>query len=342
MTDLSPNPAAFGVKSLNDLMPMHVRVGPDGNILQIGSTLAKLDPDTRVVGRPLMDVFDIRRPTGLTTYEALSAEAGGALYLKFKNGPDTPLRGILAQTTDGGAVLNLSFRIAVIDALRDHELTSSDFAPTDLTVEMLYLAEANAAAMSEWKSLSQRLDGARKLAERQAFSDTLTGLGNRRALQAKLDEWVTQGTEFAIMQMDLDLFKQVNDTLGHAAGDFVLQTVADILREETRAIDLAARAGGDEFVVLLYSAHNQLDIERTAHRILEKVERPTEFEGHPCQISASIGIAFSIDYEQPNTEVLMQHADAALYESKNRGRACVTMANAIELGEPEPAKSDKA
>ncbi len=331
MTDLAPDATGLSAPALDVLMPMHVRILPDGRIGHVGATLAKLDPETRLVGRALFDVFEIRRPAGMSSIERLADEAGTALYLRFRDGPEAPLRGVFVPTTDGGAVLNLSFRIAVVDALRHHDLSSADFAPTDLTIEMLYLAEANGAAMSEWRSLNERLQEAREEAERQAFSDTLTGLGNRRALQATLDDWTAMGIEFAIMQLDLDLFKAVNDTLGHAAGDHVLVHVADILREETRRIDVAIRAGGDEFVVLLNGVHKHDDVKRVAQRILERVEVPSEFEGNPCQISASIGLAFSIDYKAPSTEMLMQHADAALYASKNAGRARITSATEIAL-----------
>jgi GGDEF domain-containing protein len=132
----------------------------------------------------------------------------------------------------------------VNEAVRRYGLTVADFAATDLTIEMLYLVEAKSAVMEELRHLNLRLHGAKAAAEEQALSDTLTGLCNRRALDLGLGALVQQGQTFGLMHLDLDYFKQVNDTHGHAAGDAVLRQVALVLREETRASDLVARVGG--------------------------------------------------------------------------------------------------
>ena len=128
-----------------------------------------------------------------------------------------------------GGVLSLSFGIALQSAIKRYRLTLQDFAP-----EMLYLIEANQAAMSASCSLTERLQGAKMLAEEQAHSDTLTGLRNRRSLERILNHLAQTDESFSLIQIDLDYFKSVNDTLGHAAGDMILQHVANVLRRETR------------------------------------------------------------------------------------------------------------
>ncbi|MFC6759321.1 GGDEF domain-containing protein [Sulfitobacter porphyrae] len=148
-------------------------------------------------------------------------------------------------------IVNLSFGISIVDGVRDYALSNADFAATDLAIEMLYLIEAKTAAMDESRRLNLRLQGAKIAAEQEADTDALTGLGNRRALNNVLTRMVAGRVPFAVMQIDLDYFKSVNDTLGHAAGDHVLQTVAQIMVEETRNKDTVARVGGDEFTVVL-------------------------------------------------------------------------------------------
>lgn len=150
----------------------------------------------------------------------------------------------MVPTLDGGAFLNLSFGIGVAEAVRRHALTVEDFAATDLTVEMLYLVEAKTAVMDELRNLNRRLQGAKVAAEEQALTDQLTGLRNRRALDLQMKALIRLGASFGLMHIDLDFFKQVNDTLGHAAGDHVLREVARVLTQETRATDMAARVGG--------------------------------------------------------------------------------------------------
>src|SRR5690606_16624789 len=118
-------------------------------------------------------------------------------------------------------LIDLSFGIAVIEAVRRHDLTATDFAATDLAVEMLYLAEARAAVMRAALSLNDRLRAARREAEALAMRDTLTGLGNRRALDEALQRLIARREPFGLMHLHLDYFKDVNDTLGHAAGDAV-------------------------------------------------------------------------------------------------------------------------
>ncbi len=187
---------------LDRLMPMNLIVDEIGRIVSVGPTLAKAA--TGAVGRQFDEVFVIRRPANTGDLAALAQRGGERLRLLLRDQPDITLRGTLVGAQDGKLVFNLSFGIGLIDAVRRYGLTDADFAATDLTVEMLYLVEAKAAVMAELKKLNERLHGAKVLAEEQALTDTLTGLRNRRALDAAMEGLLSSGTPFGLMHVDLD------------------------------------------------------------------------------------------------------------------------------------------
>lgn len=309
------------VQSLLDVLcPMHLMLDAQGQILHAGPTLAKLRQDRDLTGTALLDVFDLTRPH-LTDFAQMRDRQGQKLHLQFRDVPKTALKGVL-MGCGPVLVLDLSFGISVLDSIRDYDLTNADFAATDLMIEMLYLIEAKSAAMEASRKLNMRLQGAKIAAEEQAFTDTLTGLKNRRAMDHVLTRLIATGQGFALMHLDLDFFKAVNDTMGHAAGDHVLQRVAQIMVEEVRKDDTVARVGGDEFVLILTGMQKRETLSRIASRLIERLEQPIPFAGQECRISASIGIVLSVDYDPPQAPRVLEDADEALYASKRRGRAC--------------------
>ena len=168
------------------------------------------------------------------------------------------------------------------------------------------------------------LTEAKERIEYMALNDALTGLANRTKLTSFLtwlmDPETDQGAVFAVMHLDLDRFKEVNDTQGHAAGDAVLARVGKVLSRNIRKTDLAARVGGDEFVLVLRDTSEQADVEALAERVIEEVSQPFEFSGESLRVGASIGIAFSNTAADP--EEVMSNADIALYLAKGAGRGC--------------------
>jgi len=307
---------------LDELMPMHLIVGPTGHIRRTGPTLEKLRPDKPFAGRCFLEAFELRRPRGVACIDDLGRAAGTRLSLRMRDYKSVPLKGLAAPLARQNEILiNLSFGIAAVEAVGMFELNSADFSPTDLTIEMLYLVEAKEAVMSESRDLNRRLQGAKIAAEEQAFTDTLTGLKNRRAMDMILQRYTANGAKFGLMHLDLDHFKEVNDTLGHAAGDLVLQQAAQIFVHETREADTVIRFGGDEFVLLFDRLTDMKKLTKIAKRILARLQEPIRYQGKPCRISGSIGITMSDDYPCPDPDQMLIDADMALYASKKAGRA---------------------
>jgi len=158
----------------------------------------------------------------------------------------------------------------------------------------------------------------------QARHDHLTGLPNRAMLMERLGEALgtLAGTPVALLFLDLDDFKDVNDSLGHEAGDQLLVAAAERLGAAVRHGDLAARIGGDEFAVLLPDVVGETDALEVAHRVIESLSRPLVVAGREMSCAVSVGVA--LDYDRSSTpEVLLRNADVAMYRAKDRGKGRV-------------------
>jgi len=304
------------LRALDILNPMNILVEGGGTITHIGPTARRFCPKSDPC---FDDVFHIVRPAEISILDGLDAFIGKKIVLKLRNDDEFSLTGV-AVPMFGGYLINLSLGLDVVEGVRRYNLTASSFAPTDQSVGMIYLTEAKTIAIDEFKRLNQRLNGAKTRAELAAQTDELTGLSNLRALREELIALQNSDNNFAIMTLDLDHFKAVNDNLGHAAGDHVLKETARILQEETREGDVVARNGGDEFTLLLKGVHARSTTLEIAARIIERIERPIKFETSTCHISASVGTIFSNDAPALDIEEMLSKADKALYTSKRAGR----------------------
>ncbi|MFY0597689.1 MAG: GGDEF domain-containing protein [Cognatishimia sp.] len=308
--------------ALDVLCPMHVQLDAEGRISHVGPTLQKLQRGEKFENRPFFEVFKLLRPIGLKTIEHLITAHGERIHLRIKRDPDTVLQGVVIHDPTGsGTLINLSFGISVLDAVRRYDLTNTDFSATDLTIELLFLVEAKSAAMEASRSLNERLERARNEAQTLASTDSLTGLKNRRAVEKIMSRKLLDCAPFSLMQLDLDYFKVVNDTYGHAAGDRVLQRVAQILTAAVREQDHVARIGGDEFVIILHGDVSKTRIAEISENLIEQLNKPIPYEGNHCKISASIGVSQVEESVPRSMDQVMQEADRALYLSKDNGRS---------------------
>jgi diguanylate cyclase (GGDEF)-like protein/PAS domain S-box-containing protein len=172
------------------------------------------------------------------------------------------------------------------------------------------------------KDISEQLQKERQLAYLAQY-DTLTGLPNRALILDRLNHAIARARrerhKLALMFLDLDKFKDINDSLGHAAGDIVLKTIAERLRTCLRAEDTVARLGGDEFTVLLESVPDEAHALVVAQKIIDVIAAPLHVERHEVFTSTSIGLVF-YPTDAVTAEEMMKAADMAMYQAKSQGR----------------------
>jgi diguanylate cyclase (GGDEF)-like protein len=261
---------------------------------------------------------------------------GGCPVALVLDDPLDPERPIVAATTAGGERSETELAIVATAAARTATTPSADGA----LAASVHINGARAGALvamaaggfddaqlgmldafAEHASLA--LTDARTVeAMEEAFHDSLTGLPNRALfldrLQHALDVAARRETELCVLFVDLDRFKAVNDSIGHAAGDELLRAVAERLSVCTRAADTAARFGGDEFAVLLEDDGRGVQPDAVAERIIAAMRRPFDVEGKEVFIGATVGIAHARD-ASPGADELLRNADLAMYRAKKAG-----------------------
>jgi diguanylate cyclase (GGDEF)-like protein len=266
----------------------------------------------------------------------VSGLLGGCPVALVLDDPLDPERPIVAATTAGGERSETELAIVATAAARTASTPSTDGA----LAASVHINGARAGALvamatagfddaqlgmldafAEHASLA--LTDARTVeAMEEAFHDSLTGLPNRALfldrLQHALDVAARRQTELCVLFVDLDRFKAVNDSIGHAAGDELLSAAAERLSDCTRAADTAARFGGDEFAVLLEDDGGGVHPDAVADRIIAAMRRPFDVEGKEVFIGATVGIAHARDASLGPDE-LLRNADLAMYRAKKAG-----------------------
>lgn len=177
-------------------------------------------------------------------------------------------------------------------------------------------------AVAVLRDISERKRSEEQIS-RMARSDLLTGLANRsvfvEALRREIARTRRGGTNFAVLYLDLDHFKDVNDTLGHVVGDMLLQKVSERLKQIVREADMVARFGGDEFAIIQSGIVSPQDAATLAEKLVKAMAEPFSIAGNDIRIGTSVGIAVH-DADSSDPEILLSHADVALYRAKSEGR----------------------
>lgn len=232
--------------------------------------------------------------------------------------------------------------VAVLRAWSDVPLTAESSR-----VQALHVLAAQAAAAWRTASRYTALAGWTRLVAYEAAHDTLTGLPNRAQFMARLEQTMARvaagGPPAALLYLDLNGFKTINDTKGHETGDAVLVAVGQRLRGLARSGDLAARLGGDEFVILMDEVGTQAEAVAMAERVCHALSQPVGIAGEALPIGTSVGVALTRPHHRSDT--LIRDADAAMYRAKRRGRTGYALAAGINLsdaGIPDESAGDPA
>ena len=247
----------------------------------------ELSPDQVTLGTTLLEI--IRHRVGNKLLSDMSPEAIVDAMLRKRN--DTHFGEFYSQLSDGRCIA--------------------------ITVQPM----ADGGTVSTHQDITEQRRSEAKIAH-MAHHDALTGLPNRRLLDERLEHAVAHakhGEIVATHLLDLDYFKNVNDTLGHPVGDKLLRMVADRLRRLVREGETVARMGGDEFAIVQMQVAQPSDATALAQRVIEEVSEPYEIDGHQVVVGASVGISVSVT-DGPSSDLLLRNADLALYRAKSGGR----------------------
>ena len=263
-------------------------------------------------------------------------DPGEVCQLHRKNLYDLILLDLVMPGTDGFQVMEGLKEIEsegylpvlAVTAHPAHKLRALQWGAKDFVSKPFDLAEVlmRVRNMLEVRLLHEAARNQGKMLESLALKDPLTGLANRRLLAERMSMALVHArrnkSTMAVVYLDLDGFKQINNTLGHGAGDALLKMVAGRLVATVREEDTVARLGGDEFIMALWNVTGTDDAAKVASKVVEAVSQPYGIEGHTVRITTSAGVAiYPVHGEDADT--LMKSADLALYEAKRAGKnAC--------------------
>ena len=217
-------------------------------------------------------------------------------------------------SVEPGKVVNETNEIQGVD--RSGNILPLEMSVSSFCVEEKYYYTLIVRDITERKRYEEKI-------KFQAFYDALTGLPNRVLLRERVTHEINRAkrsnNKFALMYLDLDRFKVINDTLGHDRGDKLLKEMAERLKDAVRDEDLVVRMGGDEFVIILTDLHNAEYVGRIAEKILETVKKPIDIDGNFITLTISIGLTIFPD-DATEYEVLLTNADIAMYRAKEKGK----------------------
>ncbi|MDO9272465.1 MAG: diguanylate cyclase [Rugosibacter sp.] len=240
------------------------------------------------------------------------------------------MEGLKANVTDS------YLPVLVITAQPGHKLRALQVGAKDFISKPFDLVEVKTRIhnMLEVRLLLKKLEHYSQTLESFALHDALTGLPNRRLLMDRLSLAIVHANRnkrtMAVMYLDLDGFKQINDTLGHDAGDTLLRMVAERLVATVRQEDTVARLGGDEFVIVLWESTHADGVAKLVSKVIRSISQPYSIQGCGVSMTASVGVSIYPTHGE-EVETLMKSADLALYEAKRSGKNNYHIATRTDL-----------
>ncbi len=312
-------------KDLGRILPFHILVGQDGVVTSVGPTLMKIADVDRLLERPLFDGVRFLKPRRLDPQKALRDGLGVRLSAEIKGVSGKGKLGMFGMAFEifhAGTpqiLIALTPGVNARTFVERHGLKIADFGPADGCAETLTLLAMQQDMLEDGKRQSAKLRAARDSAEHLANHDVLTELPNRRALMRELTEALPR-EPIAILHVDLDKFKEINDTQGHAAGDAALRHAGAALRYVLGDTALCARLGGDEFVGMVCGAPDTEALKTLADRVIQHISHPFRFNGEDLSVGVSLGLATAAPEDRMSADEILHQADLALYEVKRTGR----------------------
>jgi len=324
--------------------PFHATLpDKDGRLIPVEGTYSILHPELReavIVAHPSERE---RAPRSRLMEDVLASLPEGVAiehqnHVLYANPAFTRMFGYNAEEASGGSLrelivpeTRLNENASLLKAVDDHGFATAEtvrsnkageLVDVSLQIAPLLVDGARLGYVFTFRDIGEHKETEKKL-EHDAMHDVLTGLPNRALFLDHVNLSLNRrlrdpGLGCGVLYVDLDEFKQVNDSLGHAAGDALLIAVASRLRACLRPQDSAARLGGDEFAVLVESIVSPSDLEMVASRVLQELERPFEIFGRDVRAGASIGAAVA-GLDHTSSDLLLRDADVAMYRAKQAG-----------------------
>lgn len=302
---------------LDQALRFHFQLDSEGRVTRAGPSLRLLIP--HVVGARLVDLIDRDLLDIDTDATDIDVPSNQLMRLPFEK-PFFRLRGELLPVGNGERFFAGSLDPDDVLRLNELGLVENDFPAGDLAIDFSMLRWSRDSQVKETREVLSRLRQSTAMSEilkTQARTDSLTGIANRLKFFEDLNEAMARAEPIAVLMIDVDRFKSVNDLHGHSAGDAVLIAVANHLVAETGSNGLVARIGGDEFGVLITSTPEAVDSDRLCEQLVGLNGSTLDIDGKRIGISLSAGRAVWVD--EIDSGELMRHADIAMYAGRKLG-----------------------
>ena len=323
-----PERVSLSISELGRLCPFYLILNDTGTSLQItgiGDVLQKLITPS-LADTQLCEHFELVRPRDAALDLAKLSQSNKMIVLRCRN-PEFRLRGLFVRLSATEFFYFCSIEITSADSIQPLGIVINDFSPADPTPDILILHRFRELQVQDQQNQIEELRKiviARDTFDRHANTDVLTGIGNRRMFFKQGSEMLGEESDdqvTAIVLLDLDGFKKINDTYGHDVGDAVLQNVAERCEKTVSSFGIVSRLGGDEFVMLMRMSNHQ-EIVNIVDELRSTISSPMVCVGRHLSIQPSVGV--SILEPAQSVDEAIHYADLAMYEGRKKSKGQVS------------------